>query len=84
MNIDFNNTSIQRTANTAAPQATAPLEKGQPKTAPGGVTFTRAAADPEALAAAEIPDSALDRDDALGRLVSAAFNLPPPPFPVAQ
>ena len=30
---------------------------------------------------AEIPDVALSRDDALGRLVGAAFNLPPPPMP---
>ena len=28
-----------------------------------------------------VPDAALDRDDALGRLVNAAFNLPPPPMP---
>lgn len=32
----------------------------------------------------KVPDSALSRDDDLGRLVSAAFNLPPPPFPFAQ
>ena len=31
---------------------------------------------------AEIPDTALQRDDALGKLVSAAFNFPPPPMPV--
>ena len=30
---------------------------------------------------ADIPDVALSRDDALGRLVGAAFNLPPPPMP---
>ena len=30
---------------------------------------------------AEVPDAALSRDDELGRLVSAAFNLPPPPMP---
>jgi len=29
----------------------------------------------------EVPSSALARDDALGRLVNAAFNLPPPPAP---
>ena len=29
----------------------------------------------------EIPDSALSRDDELGKLVSAAFNLPPPSMP---
>ena len=30
---------------------------------------------------AEVPDSALSRDDAIGNLVKAAFNLPPPPMP---
>ena len=30
---------------------------------------------------AEVPDTALLRDDALGKFVSAAFSLPPPPMP---
>ena len=30
---------------------------------------------------AEVPDSALMRDDELGRLVSSAFNFPPPAMP---
>ena len=30
---------------------------------------------------ADVPDAALSRDDELGKLVSAAFNLPPPPMP---
>ena len=29
-----------------------------------------------------VPDSALDRADPLGKLVSAAFNFPAPPIPV--
>ena len=29
----------------------------------------------------EVPESALMRDDALGKLVGAAFNLAPPPMP---
>ena len=48
----------------------------------GAVTFTNA---PAALASAEpvadVSDAALSRDDALGKLVSSAFNLPPPPMP---
>ena len=28
----------------------------------------------------DVPDAALSRDDALGRLVNAAFSLPPPPM----
>jgi len=30
---------------------------------------------------ADVPDVALSRDDALGNLLKAAFNLPPPPMP---
>ena len=30
---------------------------------------------------ADVSDAALSRDDALGKLVSSAFNLPPPPMP---
>ena len=30
---------------------------------------------------AAVPDAALVRDDALGKLVNSAFNLPPPPMP---
>ena len=29
----------------------------------------------------DVPESALKRDDELGRLVNRAFNLPPPPMP---
>jgi len=47
------------------------------------VTFTRV--QPSSVASSEpvadVPDVALDRDDALGKLVNAAFNLPPPPMP---
>ena len=47
------------------------------------VTFTRA--QPSNVASSEpvadVPDAALDRDDALGKLMNAAFNLPPPPMP---
>ena len=47
------------------------------------VTFTRA--QPSGIASSEpvadVPDAALDRDDALGKLMAAAFNLPPPPMP---
>lgn len=30
---------------------------------------------------ADVPESALSRDDDLGKLMGAVFNLPPPPMP---
>ena len=30
---------------------------------------------------ADVSDAALDREDALGKLVNSAFSLPPPPMP---
>ena len=47
------------------------------------VIFTRAQSVSIASAepVADVPDAALLRDDELGKLVNAAFNLPPPPMP---
>ena len=44
-------------------------------------TITEGVASPEDISAAAIPEAELSRDDDLGRLVTAAFNLPPPPMP---
>jgi len=52
--------------------------------APGGapdLVISRQTARAEDVAAGEIPDAALSRDDTLGQLVQSAFNLPPPPMP---
>ena len=38
-------------------------------------------ASPEDIAAAQISDSVLSRNDPLGNLVKSAFSLPPPPQP---
>lgn len=46
------------------------------------LTITRANVSTQDIEAAAIPESALSLDDALGRLVSGAFNLAPPPPPV--
>ena len=47
------------------------------------VTFTRTQSSGIASSepVADVPDAALDRDDALGKLMNAVFNLPPPPMP---
>ena len=36
---------------------------------------------PSAEPVGEVPEGVLSRDDELGKLMSAAFNLPPPPMP---
>lgn len=88
MNIDFNNgTGIkwdvaQNQATSAGALAGAGAAKGQAQA--GHVpemTITQAAAAPEDIEAAGIPDAALSRDDSLGALVNAAFSLPPPAMP---
>ncbi len=59
-----------------------PKDFGAGRETKGAVTITNA---PIGISSAEpvidVPDSALSRDDALGKLVSAAFNLQPPPMP---
>jgi len=45
------------------------------------VTITRAEQGPTEIGISNVPDAALDRNDALGRLISSAFNMPPPPMP---
>lgn len=58
----------------AAPKASAPQHRSV-------LTISNAAASADEIAAAEIDDAALSRDDDLGALVSAAFGLPAPPMP---
>lgn len=80
MNLDFN-INIGRTqapATSVPPQDTPKNPAARPSAA---LTISQAPAAPEDIAAATIPDSALTRDDPLGRLVSSAFTLPPPPMP---
>ena len=50
------------------------------------VTFTdsRKAELVSAEPISDVPDDALSRDDALGKLVNAAFSLPPPPMPAFE
>lgn len=67
----------------AAEAAKAAETAGARRMAGGGFTVTelpeRGAVD--ALETMQVPESALRRDDALGKLVNEAFSLPPPPMP---
>lgn len=68
--------AIGQTGAPAAPADTAKAREAQPL-----FTVTQGTAAPEDIQAASLPPDTLSRDDELGRLVSAAFNLPPPPMP---
>jgi hypothetical protein len=77
MDISFNPRSTPVATPAATPRPDAASAKGGDRPALT-VTEARVSGD-EAVEA--VPDSALRRDDALGRLFSAAFALPPPPMP---
>lgn len=77
MDISFNPRSTPVAPPVATPRAEAApaKEAGRP-----ALTVTEArVSGGESVEA--VPESALRRDDALGRLFTAAFSLPPPPMP---
>jgi hypothetical protein len=83
MNIEIHNNpgtlaqmvNAAETAKTAATGETPKVLKGNDK----GLTVSEGT---NAAAVESVPDSALDRSDPLGKLISTAFNLPPPAIPV--
>ena len=77
MDISFNPRSSPVTAPAEIPHADAASAKeaGRP-----ALTVSEARVS-GADAVEAVPESALRRDDALGRLFTAAFSLPPPPMP---
>jgi len=83
MNIEIHNNPGQLAQMVGAAEAakpTAPIET--PKVLMGndkGLTVSEGL-QPEAVEA--VPDSAMNRDDPLGKLINAAFNLPAPAIPV--
>ena len=88
MDISFNNRMNnglgigRETPAAAAPGADREVRDGAWRaTRDAQLTITHTAVTREEIAAAEIPESALTRDDPLGDLVGRAFNLPPPPMP---
>ncbi len=83
MDLNINvNTGLNNAAAIMAGGVQQPVHSGKaPEGNGANVTITHAAVAPEDVAAAGIPDEALSRDDALGRLVASVFSLPPPPMP---
>ena len=77
----FGNVGMGRGASGADGVGAAKEGLGAAHVPDGSVSITRGVAAPEDVAAAALPRDALSRDDELGKLVSAAFDLPPPPMP---
>ena len=61
-----------------APQVEAAKEKSRPALV---ITEARTDAISGADVIEDVPEAALRRDDALGQLLSAVFNMPAPPMP---
>lgn len=84
LNINFrSNPATTPASEAAAAAATDAAARNAAAAAPQAPLFTvtRGAAAPEDIQAANLPPDTLSRDDELGRLVNAVFNLPPPPMP---
>lgn len=81
MEINFNNSANKGFAvGSLAPETAGGVRSAE--TGPSRLfTITESTASPDDIAAAGIPDAALSRDDALGKLIGEAFDLPPPPMP---
>ncbi len=83
INLNTNNVSFGNINGIA--HADAPQETAKKNELPaGGLTITAGVASAEDVQAAGISEAALSRDDALGKLMSQAFCLPPPPMPNFQ
>ena len=50
--------------------------------ASSSLTITQTEMPHNEISVSEMPDDAFDRKDELGKIVNAAFNLPPPQMPV--
>lgn len=84
MNINFNNIYTNTAIDTQAIQTSSNVESAKEKATnldSFELTISQAKATIEDIKAAGLPEDALKRDDDLGKLVSYAFSLPPPPFP---
>lgn len=81
MNLSINTTaaSMQSIAALSGTEAASKAVETRPAT--NGLTITNREAASGEISAASIPDAALARDDALGKLFSSAFTLPAPPMP---
>lgn len=85
MNVNFNNI---HTTNTMATQSLATVAEAAKDKATNtdSYEFTVSLAESaiEDIQASSIPENTFKRDDDLGKLVSAAFSLAPPPFPAVE
>ena len=88
MNINFNNIGIGTGTLGAGPKVEGPKVEGPKVEGQKAESQNLRLSGAQTLdvikgsePVADVPESALLRDDDLGRLVASAFNLPPPPMP---
>ena len=81
MNLSINTTAASMQSITALSGTEAASKAAETRPASNSLTITSHETAPEEISAANIPESALVRDDALGKLFSSAFTLPAPPIP---
>ena len=79
MNVNLN--TIRQSGIPPPPAEVAPSAQKPQTGHAAALSITHAAASPDEIEGAEVPEEAFVRNDPLGQLVSTAFNLPPPPFP---
>ena len=81
MNLSINTTAASMQSIAALSGTEAASKDAETRPASNGLTITSRETAPGEISAANIPESALVRDDALGKLFSSAFILPAPPMP---
>ena len=79
MNVNLN--TIHQSGIPAMPTEAPKVGQSRQTEQPAALSITEAVASPDDIEAAKLSDDSFDRNDPLGKLVNAAFSLPPPPFP---
>jgi len=79
MNINLN--TIRQSGIPTMPTENAKVGQNRQAEHPAALSITEAVVSADDIEAAKLSDDSFDRNDPLGKLVNAAFSLPPPPFP---
>ena len=84
MNLNINNISVPspNIGGLQPPGETVAQAAKERSSATSSLTITRTEVPHNEISVSEMPEDAFDRKDELGKIVNAAFNLPPPQMPV--